>query len=279
MFILGALDSKTNKYVTPFTAEKGREYKCIDCEQKVIFRKGTIRKVHFAHYSPTNTCTYYEHPNESQLHKDAKLKIAEWLKSKQKIEIYSSCPQCSVVPGSDECDETSIEYKDRDEVIIEYRDPSNKYVADVALINGGKVRYIFEVKHTHATTTNVRPEPWYEFTTDRIMAAENELNDPDPLVNGDNTVTLTCVRQSINHYCDNCRGKAEEWSLNLPRLERKVGQEGMWKQDKPCIQCGTEKYGPEFVKGYRQICKMCFGTDRKELKKKYENGPCLIMDD
>jgi hypothetical protein len=279
MYILGALDSEINKYVTPFTAEKGHSYKCIDCQQKVILRKGAIRVAHFAHYSQTNTCTYYEHPNESQLHKDAKLKMAEWLKSKQNIEVNSCCASCSSWPGSDECDDVNIDYKDGDEAVVEYRDPLNKYVADVALVNDGKVRYIFEIKHTHATTTTVRPEPWFEFTTERIARAETELNDPDPDVNFNKTVLLTCVRQSKNHYCNNCRGETEEWALNLPRLMKKVGQEGMWKQEKSCIQCKTEQYSPQFIKGPRQICKMCFGMDYKELKKKYEITECLIMDD
>ena len=260
------MDSETNKYVTPFTAEKGRSYKCIDCQQKVILRKGTIRVAHFAHYSQTNTCTYYEHPNESQLHKDAKFKMAEWLKSKQKIEIGWSCPQCKTCYG----DEENILYQDGDEVVIEYRDPLGKYIADIALLNSEKVRYIFEVKHTHTTITNVRPEPWFETTTEEILSPESYFN---------NRVLLTCVRQSKNRYCNNCRGATEDWALNLPRLIKRVGQEGMWKQEKPCIQCKTEKYSPEFVKGPRQICKMCFGMDYKELKKKYEVTECLIMDD
>jgi Competence protein CoiA-like family len=266
MYILGALDEETNKYVTPLTAEKGRSYKCIDCQQKVIFRKGTVNKAHFAHYSPTNTCTYYEHPNESQLHKDAKLKMAEYLKSKEKIEFSWSCRQCSSWPGGEE----DISYQDGDEVVIEYRDPLGKYIADIALINHGKVRYIFEVKHTHTTTTTVRPEPWFEFTTEDILSPESYFN---------NQLSLTCIRQTKNRYCDNCMGKTEDWALNLPLLIKRVGQEGMWKQEKPCIQCGTENYSPEFVKGVRQICKMCFGMDRKQLKKKYEVTECLIMDD
>jgi len=275
MFILGALDSETKKYVTPLTADKGRSYECIDCKQKVLFRKGTVRVPHFAHCSQTNTCTYFEHPNESQLHKDAKLKMSEWLKSKQKIEFTWSCPKCGM-----DCDMREIiTYKDNDEVVVEYRDPSNKYIADIALLNDGKVRYIFEVKHTHATTTTVRPEPWFEFTTERIADAETEFNSPDPDINCDNTVFLTCTRQTKPRFCDNCRGKTEEWSLNIPYLSKKVGMEGKWIQEKPCIQCGRDHYNPEFIKGFRQICKICFGCEQPELKKKFEITECLIMDD
>jgi len=38
-------------------------------------------------------------------------------------------------------------------VDIEYKD------GDVAVLNSGEVRYIFEVLNTHRTTTNCRPEP------------------------------------------------------------------------------------------------------------------------
>ena len=55
-----------------------------------------------------------------------------------------------------------IIYKENDEIITEYRDKNNKYIADVALINNGEVRYIFEIKVTHETRSLVRPEPWFE---------------------------------------------------------------------------------------------------------------------
>ena len=74
---LGAIEIETNKYVSPTEALKGKNYKCIECDKKVIIRKGTIRKAHFAHYVQTNICTYYDHPNESQIHKDAKMLMAK----------------------------------------------------------------------------------------------------------------------------------------------------------------------------------------------------------
>lgn len=56
---------------------------------------------------------------------------------------------------------TKVEYQEGDTVNIEYRDPGGKYVADVAILNSNSVKYIFEIKHTHATITT-RPEPWFE---------------------------------------------------------------------------------------------------------------------
>ena len=75
---LGAIELGTNKYTLPFFATKDKEYKCVDCGKKVLLRKGNIRAHHFAHYSESN-CSYYDHPNESQIHKDAKLLLQKLL--------------------------------------------------------------------------------------------------------------------------------------------------------------------------------------------------------
>ena len=277
MVILGALDTETNKYVTPYTAEKGRSYKCIDCQQHVLFRKGTIRKVHFAHYSPTNTCAYYEHPNESQLHKEAKYKIQERLNNKFPIRIFNSCPECSIFPT--EFDEQSIEYSDGDEAIVEYRDPNNKYIADVSLVNNGKVKYIFEVKYTHATTTSVRPEPWFEVNAKEIFDEEERLLKNDKDDNIGQVIILICIRTSKNRWCQNCRINKEAWVQNLPSLIKKNGHDMGWQQVKPCIKCGSDCYSPVFAKGYYQICKMCICEYEEELKKEYGMKECIIMDD
>jgi len=272
MYILGALNKETNKYVLPNKAEKNIEYICIDCKQKVLFRKGEKRVAHFAHYSPTNTCSYYEHPNESQLHKDAKYKVADWLKNKDKIEIIFQCPDCGGGPSQDN---VIIEYKDNDEVIVEYRGPNGKYVADVALINDNKVIYIFEIKHTHATLTECRPEPWFEFSTEQIFETERDVNSEDL-----SYYMLECERKSKNRYCNGCRAKTEPWVENLPRLNKKGGMEVHWKQDKACIQCGRNQYNPVFAKGFRQICKICLNEDYNKVKEKYDiNKSCLIVDD
>ena len=280
MYVLGALNTKTNQYTLPNKAEKGNVYNCIDCKQKVLFRKGEIRVAHFAHYSPTNTCSYYEHPNESQLHKDAKYKLADWLKNKMKITIDFNCPECSSSPSQDE---VNIEYKENDEVIIEYRDPNGKYVADIVLINNNKVRYIFEIKHTHATLTQTRPEPWFEISTEHLFATEKEQiydNKQDYSNYNELSVTICCERKSKNRYCNNCKAKTELWVENLPKLNKKGGMEVHWKQEKPCICCGRNQYNPYFAKGFRQICKICLDSDYDKLKKKYDySSTCMFADD
>ena len=272
MYILGALNKETNQYVLPNKAEKNVEYICIDCKQKVIFHKGEVRVAHFAHYSPTNTCSYYEHPNESQLHKDAKYKVADWLKNKMKMKIGFQCPKCTITPSQDDID---IEYTENDEVIVEYRGPNGIYVADVALINDNKVRYIFEIKHTHATLTECRPEPWFEFSTEQIFETEKLYNNKEF-----DYLMLGCERKSKNRYCNSCKVGNEKWGENLPRLNQKGGQGVGWKQENPCIVCKRNSYNPVFAKGFRQICKICLDQNYDELKEKYDiSSKCLFADD
>ena len=53
----------------------------------------------------------------------------------------------------------------------------------------------------------------------------------------------------------------------------------MWKQDYPCIKCERYQYNPEFIKGFRQICKICISEYENDLKEKYDVNVCLIDDD
>ena len=274
---LGAINTITKQYTSPNKADKSAKYQCTDCEQRVILRKGQIRKAHFAHYSPTNTCSYYEHPNESQLHKDAKFKLQEKLIAKFPIYINNDCPECGIHPAV--FDTEPIEYMDGDSAVVEYRDPNNKYVADVAVINNGKVRYIFEVKNTHATVTTVRPEPWFEFTAGQILEEEDRVlkNDLEDILG--QKYCLNCVRTTANRFCPNCRIETEAWAEKLPRLTKKFGIKEFWTQEKSCICCKQEQYNPVFIKGFRQICKICICEHEISLKEKYNTNKCLIIDD
>ena len=39
------------------------------------------------------------------------------------------------------------------------------------------------------------------------------------------------------------------------------------------------QYNPEFIKGFRQICKICISEYENDLKEKYDVNVCLIDDD
>jgi hypothetical protein len=154
---------------------------------------------------------------------------------------------------SDGYTEYEIEYKDGDEIMIEYRDPVKKYIADVAVLNDGKVRYIIEVKHSHRTTTSVRPEPWFE--VDAITIDEG-------CHYGNDTIQLENCRINETRYCANCTIKQEPWTTSIPILTKRYGKERKWIQDEPCVTCGNERYSPEWIGGRpRQVCKICLGSD------------------
>lgn len=267
MSVAGAFDTTLDRYVNPFNAEKGHSFTCVECKQKVILRKGTVRIAHFAHYSPTNTCSYFEHPSESQQHKDAKFKLAGWLRDKYIDEIWWSCKETS---GSYSCSVydygTSIDYKEGDEVIVEYRDPYKKYIADIAIINNNCVRYIFEIFHTHRTISGTRPEPWYEVSTEEILETVTELANKEYSP----PFSITCCRNDVKRLCQNHRATTESWFSNIPSLAHKVGAEAGWKQDRPCISCGRDQYNPVFSRGFKQLCKHCLSNDSLEnLREKY----------
>jgi len=271
---LGAIEVETNKYTLPNNGVKHINYKCIDCGQRVILRKGDVRKPHFSHFSPTPSqrCKYYEHPTESQLHKDAKYKLHDKLKHKFPIVLNNNCPKCTTHPAG--IYEVDIDYQDGDDVIMEYRDPSGKYVADVAVVNDNKVRYIFEVKHTHRTTTS-RPDPWFEITADNIIEEDSRINDPEHPEYEDlgQKYYLDCVRTDTSRYCDNCRIYEEKWVKYLPKLRNKYGVERAWRQDSPCIECSRDQYNPVFIwgTGFLQICKICICEHEEKLKKQCED--------
>ena len=80
---LGAINKKTNKYTHPLQANKYDEFKCIDCGNDVIIRQGKIRVHHFAHCKEDSKCDFYNKPNETQIHKNAKLLLKYILENKK----------------------------------------------------------------------------------------------------------------------------------------------------------------------------------------------------
>ncbi len=225
---LGAINVETGEWTHPSNALKNETYKCIDCNEKLILKQGTIRKSHFSHFSKS-TCTYLDKPNESQIHKDAKYKLADLLKKRKEINIYIEC--ASNCRGYNHV----IKYNKNDEVLVEYRDPKGVYIADVAVINNGTPIYIFEIMNTHRTET-IRPEPWFELDAKEIC--KNEYYD------------YTCIRKRV--ICNCCKAFDDKWIYKIPKVD--VDNTITYS---PCISCGTTNYQPFWKYGYRMICPTC----------------------
>ncbi len=279
---LGAIDVKINTYILPSSAIKGAEYKCIECGNKVILRKGSVRKPHFAHYAQTNTCHYYDHPNEAQIHKDAKMLMSQILKDKKNILFTWKCKLCNGYDGLENYD-SSIIYKNDDNVFTEYRSKDNKWIADVAIINNNEVRYIIEIKNTHTTVTD-RPEPWYEVNAKELIEIVNNTNEEcikdnqkerekDPLhIDFEYSYIVPCIR-NINRYCYGSFCHNESWVDTIPKYDK-------MQENNSCILCKINEYTllndgcfHNFKNGIPRVCDDCLLKEsyEKKLRNIYNN--------
>ena len=192
--------------------------------------------------------------------------MAQLLKNKRGIYFQRECIECKwdgYFQG-----ESSIVYKEGDEVIIEYRDKQNKYVADVAVINNSEVRYIVEIKVSHETKSNARPEPWYEVNAkdliDEVNKQEEEIKEEGLQ---DDTLWFRCIRKNINFRCYGSFCYKEQFVRLIPHYSKE-------NQDNSCILCKktdydgindgeTGKFGPT---GKLRICYSCMYKEVYEKK-------------
>ena len=204
-FSMGAINKSTNKYEYPRIANKINKYKCPFCEKNIIFRNGKIKQPHFAHYKSDNPCSYYEKPNETQIHEDAKLLMKTLLDNKCSINIYRNCDYCN---GYEEPKEflniRDKEYTNEIDAVIEYKFYYNnsKKSADVALLQNKELKYIFEICYKNKTKEENRPEPWFEIKAETLI---NETNSGKN-VNNKGEIEIECIR---DYKCDCCKDKEE----------------------------------------------------------------------
>jgi hypothetical protein len=209
-FSMGAINKKTNNYEYPKIANKTNKYKCPFCEKDIIFKNGKIKQPHFAHYKSNNPCSYYEKPNETQIHKDAKLLMKNLLDNKREINFYRKCYYCH---KSREylLNITGKEYNDNVTSVIEYRfnyNESNRS-ADVALLQNKEIKYIFEIKYKNKTSEENRPEPWFEIQAETLINETNECKN----TNEKGEIEIECIR---DYKCILCKNK-EQYEINNAR--------------------------------------------------------------
>lgn len=189
---LGAINKKTKKYVYPQIANKNNTYICSDCNKTLIFCHGKIIKPYFRHKTDHNSCTYYDKPNEAQIHKDAKMLLKKLLETQDLI-ISRKCTKCK------KYDKYDIKQQPDSNIEIEYRfqyGEDNK-IADVAYIWGTTIHYLFEIYNTHKTNEGDRPDPWFEICAKSIIKYANDDN------------KLFCSRNIVCRTCNNEDGYKE----------------------------------------------------------------------
>ena len=172
---LGAFIKNTKIYITPNIANKNDNYICPDCDNDLIICKGNIKKHYFRHkVNLNNPCNYYTSPNESQIHKDAKLFFKNILEF-NKIFLTRFCNNCknNIIFDISRLNDTSY-------IQLEYKfdfNSSTKY-ADIAFIDNNTIKYIFEICYKNKTNNDNRPEPWFELNAENISnITPNENNE------------------------------------------------------------------------------------------------------
>jgi hypothetical protein len=200
-FSMGAINKTTNSYEYPKIANKINKYKCPFCEKDVIFRNGKIKQPHFAHYKSDNPCSYYEKPNETQVHKDAKLLMKALLDNKTKILLSRECYECLLEENAMfEYKITDTDYNENTIATMEYRfnyNNSNRS-ADVALVENKDIKYIFEICYKNKTKEENRPEPWFEINAEMLINNINSVKN----IETNNEIRIECTR---DYKCDYCK--------------------------------------------------------------------------
>ena len=246
-FSMGAINKTTNEYEYPKIANKINKYKCPFCDKNVIFRNGKIKQPHFAHYKSNSPCYYYDKPNETQIHKDAKLLMKTLLDNKKCINIYRKCYYCNSNETKYFLNIKIDEYNDtRSNVEYKFNYNDSKKRADVALLQSNELKYIFEICYKNKTKEENRPEPWFEIKAEQLI---NETNTGEN-VNEDGEIEIECVR---DYKCVYCKDKEElEGKKELENIEKqrklqiekekqyKIRKENDAKKKQEC-KCGIVK--------------------------------------
>ncbi len=208
-FTRGAFVKGQTKYVPVLAAKKNDEYSCPGCGSDVIFRAGNVREHHFAHKAGlSTTCSFYDpnHSNESELHKHAKLTLATLLEQRASVSFECKCDY-AFTRSALSCKTETIRLETDDSVSVEHRSEIGT-VYDVAVLRAdGMVKYVFEIKHTHATET-VRPEPWFE-----VMARDVSFD----------SSTFKCCRRD-RPTCADCEAKQLRVAEEVREREHRLAE-------------------------------------------------------
>jgi len=242
----GAIDKETTKLVDPKYAAKRVKYECPDCKRDVFVRKGKKRAIHFAHVKDLERpCTYFKrNPSLDQQHKNAQLKLKEFINNKIEIDVQRRCIcGCGYITGT--VIPASHIWEGKTEYKFTFND--SRKSADVALVFGNEIEAIFEVVHTHYTRERDRPDPWFEINAKQVNALASDLK----------KITLTCLRQLRSPECV----KAEQVRNERLAKEERKRMERLAEEDRK----------------FREWCKM--EEDRIALKLAKEAEEQKIRDD
>jgi len=187
---MGAVNKNTKEYTFPIDATKRDIYCCPSCNNDIVFKKGKIKTPHFAHKAHSSCC-YYSNPGESEIHKEGKRLMKKLLDNKENILVYRKCKCCGETEEVFNIlkQDYTNEMICRLEFCFDYNE--NKRWADVALLNGDDVKFIFEICNTHKTSEERQTNyEWCEIDASTFI---NETMTQENL-NEDNEIEIKCIR-------------------------------------------------------------------------------------
>jgi hypothetical protein len=246
----GANDVETGEYSLADYAIKSREYTCPQCNQKLILKKGNIKRHHFAHYSQELDCGFYNvnrasefnRIHEGLLHKTAKIMLKQILEEAigKSIYVFRNC-------ATQQCDNYepihlwNINENTSFELEYMLKHENRNIRPDLTWLDKNEVKYIFEVYDTSKTKEYNRPEgmEWFEFKAEDIIQRFKEGK-----FNGDE-IQFSCMRDIIK--CDHC-----------VKVERIILRNKLEKEQKRQLQQEAEKKRLEQEAiVYRTTCQKC----------------------
>lgn len=241
-----ALNAQTNEFIPIDSVDPSNrgDYICSVCRHKVVFRNCTIKINHFAHLSLSNCM------GESDIHKFGKTQLKRWLDQGYSIIIKNTLKTDTIEKG------------ENDTVYVEKGNGS--YIADVAIhTDDNKPKVIFEVTHTHETTTP-RPCKWYNIYASNIVSPlVFDLESKTVILAGSEGKVKVKQNQPkkntmISKYreADPDIVQEAEWNGNRVKRGAKVVSKG-YKCDICCFRCRKYIYYPVFSRNDRCFYNLC----------------------
>ena len=129
-YILGVINTATNKYENIIVVDKTNKYKCIGCESDLILRKGEKRFQSFVHKNTMGCCNYFKTTTQDQLLNDAKMHL-QVLLEQNKVDIFRKCKGCKKrfkleIPNYDETKSVKLDMDMETDVV--YLDDQNNTI-------------------------------------------------------------------------------------------------------------------------------------------------------
>lgn len=167
-------------------AEKKRNYECVECREKIIFKKGAKVRPYFSHLANTR-CKYFDViAGMTEEHREAQRICSHKLANNETVSFEVKCARCHHICTTSEY--TAPPNSTVKTELFAKHDEKRQFYDIAVLTSAGKVDLIVEIFHT-SLTQSYRPEPWFEINAGEILQGSQ---------------TLTCVRLRPDHFCEAC---------------------------------------------------------------------------